>query len=639
MTIEQVTTRRLDLVPTIALLVVAVALSACATATSTSLPPTPALQAATVEPTASLLPSATATAGVTLTPSPTATRTPDPTATWTPTANPTPSPTPTPLAGGGWIAFSTYLGGNWDIYALRLDVGPGEEPQLVRQTSDPAEDRYPAYSPDGRTLAFASRRDGYWNLYLRTVDGTIRKLTDDRAYDGAPAWSPDGKRIAFDSMRDGNLDVWVMDADGGAPVNLTAESPAGEIDPVWSPDGREVAFTSWRYGDQDVFSLDLETGALRQLTSSPADEHLAAWTAEGELLYTLVDGERQEVYARPQDLDPEEQGRQLTHWLYADAPAWALAGEPRTLAFLYRQPHGTRLYLQRPEVKGDLPTRLTEELPVVGPLAWTGTDAAWAEAQGGETVLHTERTSPGEGAPYDLIQLDGVKVGNPWLSDRVDDSFAAMRQRVIDETGHDFFAELSDAWRGVSYDSARSSYTSWHKAGRAIDTLMDYLSTDRRQRWLEVALEPGGGEVYWRLYLRCERQDGSQGLPLKARPWDVTAGARSNLRGGYRKAIPDGYYADLTDLMAQYGWLRIASHDSPNFHWHTNFVALEYWHFQKTDRLSWYEAMLELFPAELMESHHRWAVQQQKGTPAWLAAAKGIPLPRAEQRKLDMFAP
>ena len=83
----------------------------------------------------------------------------------------------------------------------------------------------------------------------------------------------------------------------------------------------------------------------------------------------------------------------------------------------------------------------------------------------------------------------------------------------------------------------------------------------------------------------------------------------------------------------------IAAHDAPDFHWHTNFVALEYWHFQKTEGLLWYEAMLELFPREVVELHHSWEVQQLKGTPLWLAWAKGVPLPWKERRMLERIAP
>jgi TolB protein len=128
-------------------------------------------------------------------------------------------------------------------------------------------------------------------------------------------------------------------------------------------------------------------------------------------------------------------------------------------------------------------------------------------------------------------------------------------------------------------------------------------------------------------------------MPLKLRPWDARASARQNLQGGHRKSVPNGYYVDLTELMAQYGWLRISAHDSPGFHWHTNFVALEYWHFQKTDGLLWYDAMLELFSPELMEEHHRWEVQKAKGAPAWLALAKGIPLPWKERQLLERLVP
>jgi TolB protein len=539
---------------------------------------------------------------------------------------------PTPLGGGGLIAVSARIENNWDIYAIEVATGA-----RTRLTADPAEDRSPAFSPDGQTVAYASQRDGHWNLYARTPDGTVAQWTNDPAYDGAPAWSPDGAQIAFESMRDGDLDIWVMDLASGVPVNLTADSPAVECAPVWSPDGAQIAFTSYRHGDADIFALDLGTGDLRQLTSSPAEERLAAWGADGELLYTSFEGERQEIYRRTVKGAPEQQAERLTRWLYADAPARSPDGT--YVAFLYRRTHGAQVYLQRPGVSGDLPVRLTEALPARGPLSWTGTIAAWSEAKGAPVELYAEDTSPGDGTPYDLQRLDGIDVGNPWLSDRVDDSFWALKARIRDETGHDFLAHLSDAWRAVSYYSEGSSYTSWHKAGRAIDTLVDYLSPDRQQRWLEVVLEPGGGETYWRLYLRCAAQDGSQGAPLTDRPWDATADGRRNGEGGRRKAIPNGYYVDLTDLMAQYGWLRIAAHDHPDYHWHTNFVALEYWHFQKTEDLLWYEAMLELFAPEVIEMHHSWEVQQLKGTPLWLAWAKGIPLPWRERRLLEMIAP
>jgi TolB protein len=295
--------------------------------------------------------------------------------------------------------------------------------------------------------------------------------------------------------------------------------------------------------------------------------------------------------------------------------------------------------VEHPEDASALPLWLTGEMDVVGPLAWTGTVAGWREAQGEPAALYKERAASRDDGTYALMPLEGVTAPNARLSDRVDGSFLALRARILQESGHDFLSELSDAWRGMSVDSAGSSYTSWHKAGRAFDTLVDLLSPDRSERWLEVVLEPGGGEVCWRLYLRCVAQDGSQGRPLTVRPWDLTADARSNGQGGRYKRMPNGYYVDLTDLMAQYGWLRISSHDHPDFHWYDNFLAVEYWHFQKTDGLRWYDAMLELYPADVMDAYHGWEVQREKGMAAWLAHAKGIPLPPEELRLLDRLAP
>lgn len=542
------------------------------------------------------------------------------------------------LLDGGLIAFSARIDNNWDIYAINPTTR-----QAIRLTADPAEDRFPAFSPDGQSLAFASRRSGYWKLYLLKPDGQIVQLTGGTDYDGAPAWSPDGAQIAFESMRAGNLDIWTLDLRTKELHNWTADSPRADGSPVWSPDGNQIAFTSWRYEDADILVLDVQTGEVRQFTSTPTDEYLFQWSGDGELVYTLTQGETQDAFSRPADLDPEKAGRQLTRRQFVDAPVRSPDGQ--FLAFLLRHTHGARLYLQQPEVELDLSIRLTDvfrenaELPMAGPLSWTATTAPWKETHREPTILYREQTHPGDGSPYDLVRLKEVDVGSPWLSDRVDDSFVAMRQRIIAESGRDFLAQLSDAWREISYEEEWADYTSWHKTGRAIDTLMDYLSPDHRKRWLEVMLEPGGGEIYWRLYLYCEKQDGSQGMPLKTRPWDLTYEARQALTGGRRKPLPNGYYVDLTDLMAQYGWLRIAAHDSPDFHWHTNFIAVEHWHFQKTDDLRWYEAMLEVFPSKLVEMHHRWEVQKNKGMPLWLAAAKGIPLPWKERRMLERLTP
>src|SRR5215204_7802946 len=132
----------------------------------------------------------------------------------------------------------------------------------VRLTNHPATDTTPAVSPNGKQIAFASRRDtpefpnpeGELELYVMGAsdedgDGNgdhLRRLTDNAATDTTPAWSPGGRKLAFQSNRDGNNEIYVIDADGTSPpINLT-NHPGNDQLPVFSPDGSRLAFGSTR---------------------------------------------------------------------------------------------------------------------------------------------------------------------------------------------------------------------------------------------------------------------------------------------------------------------------------------------------------------------------------------------------------
>lgn len=104
------------------------------------------------------------------------------------------------------------------------------------------EDSSPRFSPDGRRIAFASRRDGSTELWTANADGSEpRKLTSLEANTGSPRWSPDGRWIAFDSTAEGNAHVYVIGAAGGTPRRLTTD-PSKEIVPSWSHDGQWILF-------------------------------------------------------------------------------------------------------------------------------------------------------------------------------------------------------------------------------------------------------------------------------------------------------------------------------------------------------------------------------------------------------------
>ena len=100
--------------------------------------------------------------------------------------------------------------------------------------------RYPAISPDGKTIAFSYQGDIY---KVPASGGTAIAITQNPAYDFKPVWSLDGKTIAFASDRYGNFDIFTISAGGGIPKRLTFYS-GKEIPNSFTPDGSKILFTA-----------------------------------------------------------------------------------------------------------------------------------------------------------------------------------------------------------------------------------------------------------------------------------------------------------------------------------------------------------------------------------------------------------
>ncbi len=132
----------------------------------------------------------------------------------------------------------------WYRLELRLSFTPRPEPPApvdrpsTRLTVDQGLQADPAFSPDGRSIAFASDRAGNFDIWVQAVDGgQPRQLTHSPAPDTQPVWSPDGTRIGFRSEREpGGL--FRVSSEGGPETRLTSF----RVHPVWSADGTEVLF-------------------------------------------------------------------------------------------------------------------------------------------------------------------------------------------------------------------------------------------------------------------------------------------------------------------------------------------------------------------------------------------------------------
>lgn len=535
------------------------------------------------------------------------------------------------------LAFGAYRDGQWDIFSVD-EIGA----DLRQLTNDSYKDRDPAYSPDGTKLAFASRRDRNWDVYVLDLEtGQEMRLTDHSDYDGAPAWSPDGTQIAFESFRAGDLDVWELDLDSGTLTNLTADSGGGDFAPAWSPDGTHIAFTSWRMGDKDLFALDLETGALTQLTNSELAEEWPAWSPDGTRLAFVRNwlGER-EVYSMDVSTSAAQGERvaQIT-WMGRDeGPVWSPDGE--RLAVLHRRFDGEQLLWLLPGEMHQLPVRLTEVAWLDGRPTWSGSAINYGTSVptlvGSEPApLYEEDLTPsqsGDGEPWDLVPVAGLRLPTdaltPYLSDRVDGSYTALRRRLADEVGYDFLGQVSEAWRPYDFFNDTSEYASWHKSGRAVDTLFEYQA-DYGQV-MEIVRDDMGGETYWRVFLRCADQSGACGRPITVNAWDYSYRARAEIapdQGGIEKPVLHGYYVDFTELAREYGWTRISSWNDEEFSWTWHFKAFEYWHYQKSDDLPWYEAMQEVYAQTKLDRYFTYDQMIEVGDYPFLIALKGVPLP------------
>jgi Tol biopolymer transport system component len=124
-----------------------------------------------------------------------------------------------------------------------------------------------AFSPDGQQMAFESDRSGPYGIWIANTDGSNAKfLFGSLVYpSGSPAWSSDGRWIAFDTKIDKQAAIYVISAAGTAPRRLT-HSRADDMAPCWSRNGKWIYFVSDRTGSFEIFKISPEGGEEIQIT-------------------------------------------------------------------------------------------------------------------------------------------------------------------------------------------------------------------------------------------------------------------------------------------------------------------------------------------------------------------------------------
>ena len=179
---------------------------------------------------------------------------------------------------GKWMAYTSYKNKKPELFIRHITENRGT---IV---SENGINSTPEWVPGKFELAATLSFSGDPEIYLLTGNGKIiKRLTNSRGVDSSPSFSPDGSQMAFVSERSGNPQIYVMNVGSGDARRLTFHGKYN-TQPSWSPTGDKIAFTSMEKGGTDIFVIQPNGSGLMQLTRGSGNNEAPSWSPDGSLI-------------------------------------------------------------------------------------------------------------------------------------------------------------------------------------------------------------------------------------------------------------------------------------------------------------------------------------------------------------------
>lgn len=188
------------------------------------------------------------------------------------------------------LTFESTRDGNFDIYSINDD---GTHP--VRLTQSTGWSRFPAWSPDGKLIAFSTNRDAHarFQIYVVVPQDSVGRfgidatpITTTGAASWHLSWSPDSKNMVCQSMRDGHFDIWVVPADTTIAAYRLTKGPDIEDEPAWSPDGKKIAYVLVDMNEKKsgIWQMNADGSQPTRVTPEEVYAYAPSWSPDSAKL-------------------------------------------------------------------------------------------------------------------------------------------------------------------------------------------------------------------------------------------------------------------------------------------------------------------------------------------------------------------